>query len=400
MSFFSALSTGIRSALHPHDDEVFSSQREHDLLITLTSSAAMSAMVVPPTTEHDTVIHRHLTVGKDDHAEHIYETVEKTVHELLEASRHSWHIKKWRTIQCVLCVPWVTTEIRTIALDYPEPTMVNRQYIDTLIQRERNKILAQYPGTTCIEVKTMSLKANGYTIEDIEESMISSLELNCIISIIPTRLYGIFGTLFGPVSENVLFHSGMMLEYSHVHRMSGIAQESIFIDIHGDITECMAISHGVPRLQASLPMGIRALETRLIKGLRQPRAAALSLLDMYEKNTLVPEKYAALSSMIQDATHSWRHELEKALSTVEHALIAPRVVYVAADAYPHIMADATASMCTAWVGGNMCHVEPYTFSTTVEKQRSSNEPLKFDRYVERIRAYRAALAYRLQKTEK
>jgi hypothetical protein len=64
------------------------------------------------------------------------------------------------------------------------------------------------------------------------------------------------------------------------------------------------------------------------------------------------------------------------------------------------MADATASMCTAWVGGNMCHVEPYTFSTTVEKQRSSNEPLKFDRYVERIRAYRAALAYRLQKTEK
>lgn len=237
--------------------------------------------------------------------------------------------------------PWLESKIKTVTLEWPEPTLVTEKFIAALVEREGAAFkaeLAARPGASktsfiVIENKVTSIRLNGYEVAEPYGKRAKTADVSLCISAIPTEIRdAVAFPAAGKVRSRKNYFSSFSSAAAEVIKKSVDQKEFVVLDILGPLTEIMIVRHGLLSAGATIPVGDDMLINAVAKHFSLSHAEALSRIKMFSKGHMHDEAASAMKKIIVQERAVWRAAFESTMNAAAQMLSVPPAVFVIARA--------------------------------------------------------------------
>lgn len=334
------------------------------IFVSLTSSGVTGALV-DTSTIIPAVINtftEYIAVRKEMDTATIAQNIESSTARVISTLITGHQQKNIHTVHYVLSSPWVFTQTKTSIATYDKPREITRSTITQIIDQEKKAIQESYSDIEFIEEKICLTKINGYEIESVEKSTASSLEISFIVS---TTATSIEDALYH-AAKNVLshvqieYHSGILLEYSTLSRLYPDIKDCVFIDIHGEVTDIVALGNSVPRYTGSFPLGTREFLQTVSRSLKVSHALADSTLNLHADEAHDAETKNRVHEAISKTGDKWLTHINESMKEIGSVMIVPGKIVVSADKYQSSFVTLVEKECKEGRMNNFCDIIEYS----------------------------------------
>lgn len=239
-------------------------------------------------------------------------------------------------IFCVLSLPWFHSETRNISLKTEKPFIFTHKFIDNVIEKEVELLLSSYNQKDNevkllpIEMKTMSVKLNGYEIKDPINQKATELEMPLFVSlseeIFIKQVEEVIKKQFH--FKSIKFCSFLMSSFTVGRDMFVNQDKFLLINIGGEITDISMVKKDVLRDSSSFPLGFNFLVRGLAKDLNISNDEARSLLHLYKDNHANNKTTQKLEDSISKLKKEWLQNFQTTLNNLSHDISVPSTVFI------------------------------------------------------------------------
>lgn len=308
-----------------------------DYLVLIIDSTSIEAIVAGKT-----VATKHFSIREKTssaHMEHAMITALTTV--LQNIVRQHATISK---IHIVLASPWIVSKTKTSNFTYAKPLMIDREYLDRIIQEERNafkKIFAF--DIEFVEQKVFETKINGYnarltkpvpSISLTISSAMSAMSKNIVKKVIDSVDHFFHGV-------KVSFHSSAILTYISMRHIQPEIDSGVFIHIHGECTDITIFKNGSPTHFASMNFGSHSLVQSLAETMKTSEGVAESKISIFEKEELSAQAEEKISPLIEVKLDEWEKSISELIMQLDNKL--PRNVIIHSNMYLTLFSNTLAN---------------------------------------------------------
>ena len=235
-------------------------------------------------------------------------------------------------IFCVLSSPWFHSQTRNIKFEQETPFVFNTKLADNLIQKEVENLLNTFSKdkneqnkVLPIEMKTMSVKLNGYEISDFFNKKAKDLEMPIFVSMSEE--------VFIKAVENTInkFFHFLMASFTVARDMFINQDKFLLVNIGGEITDISMIKSNVVRDNTSFPMGSNFMVRGLIKDLKIDNNEARSILSLYKDNHASDSANKQVGPTLENLKNEWLKSFQETLNNLSHDISIPSTIFITLD---------------------------------------------------------------------
>ncbi|MBI5126655.1 MAG: hypothetical protein HZA80_02755 [Candidatus Taylorbacteria bacterium] len=339
--------------------------QSYAVFLSLTSSGATGALVetsstIPSVIETYT---EYIPVRKEMDTTTIAKNIETSAERVLsKLTKGRPEIKYINSIHCVLSSPWVVTQTKTVISNFDQPKEINRNNILQIIDHEKDGIQNSYSDIKFIEEKICLTKVNGYEVESINKVVAKSLEVSFIVSTTATSISDALQNAAHATLPKVAieYHSAILLEYSTLSRLYPDIKDCVFIDIHGEVTDVVALGGGVPRYTGSFPLGTREFIQTVARRLKVSHGIADSKLTLHAEESHDPLTSSKIQEAVTKTGDAWINHITESMREIGDTMIVPCKIMISADKYQSAFVTLVEKECKEGRLSNFCDIIEYS----------------------------------------
>lgn len=201
---------------------------------------------------------------------------------------------------------------------------------DTMNDATNELFSKLHPDSTYIEQTVISVKANGYLIENPIGKKANSIEMdahvasvdNDIIEAIKETTYLVFPNF------KIEFHTIPMALYVASKSIISMEDYMIIIPEH-EVSEILLVRKNILETSISIPYGKHLTVRHIAEEYNQSKEQALSMLKLWSENKLEESKKESIETIIENAKQEWSMCLRGAFSSLGKKALLPNTVLIA-----------------------------------------------------------------------
>ena len=244
-------------------------------------------------------------------------------------------------VHCVLGSPWFVTHSRVINYSSPRPVKITKDLLRKLVQNdvkhfkveelEHNQLKLGRKATT-LEVRTTSIRLNGYETKSPFDKEAEEISISLIISLWSEDVGHAFTETIKGVTHHkrIYFHTFPSVAVLSLGEATPLPEKYLFIDINGEITDILTIDKGALAEVSSFPLGRNFVVRWLASKTNSSPEHALSMLSLYFEDQLHDKAKEEIEEVIEYVKREWLASLLKALEKSSYEYLLPRNVYLLA----------------------------------------------------------------------
>jgi hypothetical protein len=212
-----------------------------------------------------------------------------------------------------LAAPWSATTVKTLHFSRTKPFKMTFPVLERMLAEEE-KAADTPEHMLLIERTAVSLRLNGYDVDSIPSSLVTSADVTLASSTAVESLHAHLTDLARhmPGSPRISFHSFALPAMYAIRAAYPAMKEALIIDAGAEVTEIVVIKGGIPTARATAPSGthilLRTLATHAHMGAKEADTA-LSLA-AHDGTRLSAE----LREPLESAAGKWAEKVSQALA--------------------------------------------------------------------------------------
>ncbi|MFC1720938.1 hypothetical protein ACFLY0_02520 [Patescibacteria group bacterium] len=244
-------------------------------------------------------------------------------------------------IYCTLASPWYASQTRIVRVKEEKPFLITKEKIKSLVEKEvkdfidvaKNDKRIGGGQTKIIEQRVMQTKLNGYDTSEPFDKRAKALELSAIISVaqrdilndITDAIHSVF------LTPRIEFNSFSYVAFDSIRDIKPNANKFLFLDISGELTDVSLVRDGVILETGSFPMGKNSILRDVKMDISSSEGEALSLIQMYHKNTLEKVQREKMKKVFLQIEKKWISLFRDSLLKLSDTLSIPSTVFFTSD---------------------------------------------------------------------
>jgi hypothetical protein len=274
--------------------------------------------------------------GKSIHVTMLH-ALDKVIHELSKTSG------RVESADFILSSPWLSSESKNITVNFTTPTLITDELIKKIIEEEEKNFSALIDASkldkiSLLESRVTDIKINGYSVghaygqkaKRLDLSIFLSVSTEKVMSEIKRALYKHFHT------SKINFHSTAQSLLSYLGNMQGMGNDYVFVNVHGEVTEFIHISHSHIIAWASIPIGTRTLMRKYAEKSKISNHMALSDISLIVNGVLDNANIEPKIETLDKVQEEWVNESRDVISTFISEMNVPEKFYIYADNGMHL----------------------------------------------------------------
>lgn len=238
--------------------------------------------------------------------------------------------------------PWYVSQTRMVTVNRATPFTVTEKGIHKLIEREveafRTTYLPQYKNvaeeeTDILEAESIQIKLNGYDVskpygvsaKDMRMAVYVSVSSHKVLTAVEQKIFKRFH------GRNVKFHSFPLVAFSTIRDTFVDANDFLFLDISGEVTDVSIIRDDAILETISFPLGKNFLIRRIASAHNTVPEEAASLLRIFTEGKSDDATRMKIQTTLIAARKEWMQYFTEALADLSKDLALPYRVFFTAD---------------------------------------------------------------------
>lgn len=238
--------------------------------------------------------------------------------------------------------PWYVSQTRIVRVSRSEPFTITEKGIKKLIEQEievfRNYRLPQYrkvveEETRVLEAESIQIKLNGYDVVSPYGVSAKDMEMAVYVSMSPKKVLDAVGQKVSKHfhARSTVFHSFPLLAFSTIRDIFVEANDFLFLDISGEVTDISIIRGDVLLETVSFPLGKNFLVRRIASALNTLPDEAGSLLRLYGEGKTDEATKMKIQTIFVTARIEWLRFFTESLANLSKDLALPHKIFFTAD---------------------------------------------------------------------
>ncbi len=245
-----------------------------------------------------------------------------------------------KTAYVFLGSPWNISKIVTSTKTEDKPFIITNELIrETASEHLKEK----EPNLLHIEEAIVSVKANGYEIENSIGKKTSSITVTSFISTmnedVAVKIKEVINLAFPNLLVN--FHTIPMAFFPIVVNLLHKKDFVLCMPEH-EVSEFLLVRGGVPKGSVSIPFGKHFPVRVIASALQKEKETVLSLLSLHEEGTLEASAETELTQILSQAESEWDVALTDAFWRLGETFLLPKEVIIAGK-------DAESKILETWI---------------------------------------------------
>lgn len=235
------------------------------------------------------------------------------------------------TIHYILSTPWVTSQSKTVKIEYEKDTEINEGTIHAIIEADRKQLIATYEDDMIfVEQKVFDVGLNGYSVDDYRGKKARTLKVSFAFTLSSDR---IIQKIQSAVSKNLrvkkeFFHSAILLQYLSSRNMSGESDEYIVLHVHGELTDVVVVKKGFSSYLASFPFGASTLTRKTSIALKSTFEETSSTFALYHDKKLEEKEEHKITDILMPIMKGWQAECTRSFEEISKHVLLPGAVHL------------------------------------------------------------------------
>jgi hypothetical protein len=258
----------------------------------------------------------------------------KVVSDVLQSIMGSVGHEKIDTIHYILSSPWIFSDFKSEKVNFEKETKINHGMVDNLLkkQMERTKLS---PDIQHVEIKVCEVRLNGYVMENFEGKTAKNLEVFFYNSYGSKAFFDKLTVLVQKMIhiKNHEYHSALLLQYSALRLVNTTREDYLYIHVHSELTDVVAVKNGLCKHISSFPFGTTSLLRKISEITNQSLEASDSLLTLYQNDKLEEKEKEKMKAIIDPLLIKWNESWIKNLSEEFGLIYIPRTVYLSVHSH-------------------------------------------------------------------
>lgn len=244
-------------------------------------------------------------------------------------------------VHFILSSPWIISQAKTISLSFDRDTQVTPERIHKILEAERphTGLNPDIPARI-IEEKVFDVRLNGYSIAEWEGKSARSLEISYALSVGSEESIRNLSRTVDRLADarHVHFHSSLLLQYMSLRQASIPGDPYMLIHVHGELTDVVAVRHGMCSFFGSFPTGCDTLVRKIAAARRVGKNAAESIVSLYVGKHMDSAEEARTGVTIHHTMHQWLEGLSGLARSMGD--FAPMTVFLIAHSHEELFDEA------------------------------------------------------------
>jgi hypothetical protein len=246
-----------------------------------------------------------------------------------------------KKVFCVLASPWYASQTRTIIFKKNTPFIFNQKLADTLLQKDiklfeeesSKKYIDSKNRILPIELKTMQIILNGYSVSEPLDQKATELEMTVFISMsgeqVLERIKDIIGKHF--YSRNIKFSSFAMASFAVVRDLFHDQDNFLLMDIGGEVTDISMIKKDILRSSISFSLGKNFLIRGIASTLDCSINEAISYISLYKNGHIADSSLVKIEPIINKLKMEWLTKFQESLVNLSNDISIPATIFLTVD---------------------------------------------------------------------
>ncbi|MEI6238493.1 MAG: hypothetical protein WCP15_03100 [bacterium] len=241
----------------------------------------------------------------------------------------------------VLSSPWIISETKILSAKLPRPTVISKNFIDSMIKEEEMRFEKIYEkegnenykfDVVQIEKKITDIRLNGYSVVNPYEQKASSVEVPLFSSITSEK---IIKELKDAVTKKtsihkVTMHSSPLVSLFALRDISKGFSDFIYINVYGEMTDIMICTKNHISGISQFPIGTRTVLRKYIESSGKSLHLSMSEISMLIQGAL-SEEDVERSIILKGFNKDWADGVSVAIKTLCEKSAIPPTIYISAD---------------------------------------------------------------------
>lgn len=212
---------------------------------------------------------------------------------------------KLTSVAVVSASPWFEASVKGLTTKAEKPVKVNQASIKKMVDDFRQKNPAA-SGRTLLEALPITVEVNGYRTRVHNPVYGTSLSVTFYESFTDTSLYQmVLDTIHSSLAgATVEWHTTPLVYAETLLRISD-EEHATVIDVGGEVTDIIILSHQRVAYVGSIPVGSRTI-ARAVAGKSGSLADSLSRLSMFARAELTSKEMQTISGVLTTAAQDWQ----------------------------------------------------------------------------------------------
>ncbi len=326
---------------------LFSNKKKEvrSIIIDIQSGLVRGALVVDKPNEPSTitcVVTKSIS-GKSQilNSEHL---VKKMLKLIAEVAEHLARDNGRNTISYVsytLSDPWINSKLKTVRINYEKETEITTDILENIIKEElkNNSAVADIRP---VEQKIFEVRLNGYPAVMFQGKKAHTLEVSLSTSFGSSQfLDKVHDTInkYIHVKKHSI-HSALLMQYIAMQEVLKNKNEYLYIHVHSELTDLIAVKDGLCKHIISFPFGIKTVLRKVANGSNESVETSDSLISLFQGDKLSEQEKENMQRIITPLVHEWSDLCIKSFEGVLDITSIPRTVYLSAHSHFDLFKEA------------------------------------------------------------
>lgn len=210
-----------------------------------------------------------------------------------------------KTVSIVVASPWFAATIKGLSSKAEKPVKVSASSIERMVRdfKEKNPAAANH---SVLEAVPITVEVNGYRTRVLQPVYGKTLSVTFYESITDTALKSMVeDVVHTSLAGATLTWHTTPLTYAETLLWLSDEEHAVVVDVGGEITDIMVLSHQRIAFVGSIPIGSRTI-ARKTQGKSGSLSDALSRLAMFSRAELSQKEMQAVSASLTEASREWQ----------------------------------------------------------------------------------------------
>lgn len=308
-------------------------------LIDIGSGSVGAALVIFPKNKKPEIIFSKrlsLRIEESWNKEKVFSSIllnlEQVLNHVLKEGAGKLHIKeknlkdkKIKDIYCILSSPWSTFKVKTLEDKKERAEYITDTAIETIVRNDLQSS-NQNSEYESIEKKIIQVKLNGYPTSNPLGKRARETEISIFEGLVKREVLEKIKRVIGKnLHGNVIFHSLSLATFTAINEIFREDKDYLVVDITGETTEMIFVSHDLPKKSFSFPKGKNNLIRNIAKEFNVDQDIALSFTKLYYEKKSEESFRNKAEQIIKKTEMEWQNDMEQVLDSVRKEIPVLRV---------------------------------------------------------------------------
>jgi|GEM_PF-1603612 hypothetical protein len=241
-----------------------------------------------------------------------------------------------------LSAPWYISQARHIHIAHPKPLRLREEDIVAYADKEyeaflSSPIVKEFDGGDIYESferRVVQVCLNGYETAHPAGKEAKTVDMSVVFSIMSSnvsmRIHDELKRVFS--GSDISISTFPLAVFDTVRRIGLEQQDSLLLDIAGEVSELTLVKGGTLAGSVSFPIGKATLIRHIAQTLHLGFDEAVSAVRLYTDNDMSKAEAKRMGTILTSVANFWVRPFEHALNALgQESVVFPRTIYMTAD---------------------------------------------------------------------